>query len=49
VGIQGEDQIGILQLLCEIKQVPEEIIGKVALIPFQIHDLEVRGEDKKLP
>jgi hypothetical protein len=36
VGIHGEDRIGRLELLWGIMQAPAEIIGRVALMPFQI-------------
>jgi hypothetical protein len=49
VGIHGVDHIERLELLWRIKQVPADMIGRVALIPFQIQEPDVRGEDKKLP
>jgi len=36
IGIHGEDRIGRLELLWGIMQAPAEIIGRVALMPFQI-------------
>jgi hypothetical protein len=49
VGIHGEDHIGRLELLWGIKQAPAEMMGIVALMPFQIRDLVLREEDKRLP
>jgi hypothetical protein len=49
VGIHGEDHIGRLELLWGIKQAPEEMMGKVALMPFQIRYPVLREEDKRLP
>jgi len=48
VGIHGEDHIGRLELLWGIKQAPANMIGRVALMPFQIQEPDVRGKDKKL-
>jgi hypothetical protein len=42
VGIQGEDQIGKLELIEGLKQVPAELTGRVALIPFQIQEPDIR-------
>jgi hypothetical protein len=49
IGIHGEDHIGRLELLWGIKQVLADMIGRVALMPFQIQEPNVREEDKKLP
>jgi len=49
VGIHGVDHIGRLEWLWGIKQAPADMIGRVALMPFQIQEPEGRGEDKKLP
>jgi len=48
-GIQGEVQMGKLEYLQGKKQAHLEMRGTVALIPIQIQDPEVRGEDKRLP
>jgi len=49
VGIHGVDHIGRHEWLWGIKQAPAEMIGRVALMPFQIQEPDVKGEDKKLP
>jgi hypothetical protein len=49
VGVHGKDHIGRLELLWGIKQAPAYMIGRVALMPFQIQEPDVREEDKKLP
>jgi len=42
VGIHGVDHIGRLEWLWGIKQVPADMIGRVALMPFQIQEPEGR-------
>jgi len=49
VWIQEEHQTGKLEILCGIKQAPIDKNGIVALLPFQIQDPEVRGDDKRIP
>jgi len=48
VGIHGENHIERLELLWGIKQAPTDMIGRVAMIPFQIQEPDLKEKDKKL-
>lgn len=48
VGIQGEDQIGSFNWVCGMKHAPADRMSIEALIPFQIQDLALREDDRKL-
>jgi hypothetical protein len=49
VRIQGEVQIGRLELKCGTKQDPLASRGIMDLIPFQTQEPEPRGQEKRLP